>query len=494
MGLPSNLNIIPCVCEQAKYCSDACKEEHFYYGHKIACPHIIAVKNGSPFGAVSAEKEEQQAGIQELPEISSMTIGDLRTELQSYGMRTTGFLEKTEFQNAAQEARHVGTRTIPSHKTESAAAVAEAERRIKINASFPAVIWLGRGSSRRFRVGQRMQCYTYSQGWVPGTITSLHFRTQEFGPLKAYEMELDDGSYTSALVDTDEVIQRLSGAPVLTDVKPLPMEHLDAIREEFLNGMPRSIAARAYNLNNHTPVVDKYRCSGCGKASIPMLSVCRRCGTAAYCDVTCQREHYKLHKKACKIVAESRAKFKEEHYASDRSQVDPEARRCLRESSVSELRFETLQAFLCTEMGMPYGAAHFLRCTLSRAVAAITTSNSSLKAFAVEFENGFDSIMSELQITSATLMYLLAGVFHFSETAPDLAVWCAAGIDLFFEISRIRPVIPFVEAILTQDQQIESDAFNAQVQAQVQAEDKKKKAEKKKDRGKKKSRGARPRT
>ena len=46
------------------------------------------------------------------------------------------------------------------------------------------------------------------------------------------------------------------------------------------------------------------RCSSCGTTAAKLMK-CARCASVAYCDSTCQRNHWKLHKTCCKVQAKA---------------------------------------------------------------------------------------------------------------------------------------------------------------------------------------------
>ena len=44
-------------------------------------------------------------------------------------------------------------------------------------------------------------------------------------------------------------------------------------------------------------------CAACGKEADEGLKACKACNSVKYCDVNCQKAHWLLHKKACKLIA-----------------------------------------------------------------------------------------------------------------------------------------------------------------------------------------------
>ena len=48
----------------------------------------------------------------------------------------------------------------------------------------------------------------------------------------------------------------------------------------------------------------------------------------------------------------------------------------------------------------------------------------------------------EMNFTSDNLLRLIAGVVHFYDTDRELAAWCVAGVDIFFQVSFNRAVVP----------------------------------------------------
>ncbi len=49
--------------------------------------------------------------------------------------------------------------------------------------------------------------------------------------------------------------------------------------------------------------VNQLLCAWCGRGGV--VSPCSGCGLASYCDVQCQKNHWKLHKTACKAARSS---------------------------------------------------------------------------------------------------------------------------------------------------------------------------------------------
>lgn len=154
-----------------------------------------------------------------------------------------------------------------------------------------------------------------------------------------YEIEFASGIYTSAPVDQDVVIRRLSGAPVVVSqlITP-PTDLLQRVKQEFQIGMQECRAARG--TATESPVLDKYRCNFCAAQSRTKLSICGGCRTAAYCNRNCQKKHFKAeHPEACKAVGDARQKFKDSHpdIASTK-----EGKRFIRKQSLTENRFNMI--------------------------------------------------------------------------------------------------------------------------------------------------------
>jgi len=211
--LPMSVTPIRCDCGVALYCSPTCKSDMFEHSHKYACPHIKAITNGtsklgdfSEFGASELTKKEQEASensaIAALAEkIASMSVKELKSELVKYRVNTTTFVEKTEFAQALQKEKE---QDLIEHK------------RIQANLSYPAVLWKGQFSKRRFRVGQRVEFRGPDAKFQPGTITELYFEVDYHGSnMLQYEMEADHGMYTSAPCDDNWTIRCLKGANLL---------------------------------------------------------------------------------------------------------------------------------------------------------------------------------------------------------------------------------------------------------------------------------------
>eukprot|EP00542_Grammatophora_oceanica_P019200 CAMPEP_0194028692 /NCGR_PEP_ID=MMETSP0009_2-20130614/2600_1 /TAXON_ID=210454 /ORGANISM="Grammatophora oceanica, Strain CCMP 410" /LENGTH=421 /DNA_ID=CAMNT_0038668153 /DNA_START=30 /DNA_END=1295 /DNA_ORIENTATION=- len=344
-----------------------------------------------------------------------------------------------------RKSRAGGDNNYYYSKQETKEELASAKAILQKNQSWPAVVWKGTASTRRFRPGQRvLACVT--GGFKPGTIVKLEFQPAQ-DCLLAYEIEADNGVYCSASLDNDDFVRRLPGAPVVGDHSfPLKEEMLPAVVSEFQNWMPHCQEARtdASTLKG-PPAVDKYRCSACGKTSKIKLFGCSRCRTVAYCGASCQEKNWSEHKVACKRVAKSRAEFLAEH--GDKLNKR-QRKQSLRHGSRAQLRWETLRGFLMNN-GLPYGAAHFLQTTVDRAAEASESPDGTraLRQLAETEHHGSDiaHMMSGLIFTSENLVLLVAGVLHFFDTAPDIASYCAAGVDLFFEMSKLRPLIPMDE-------------------------------------------------
>lgn len=291
-----------------------------------------------------------------------------------------------------------------------------------------------------------------SGGPQPGTIIKLEFRQTE-ETLLAYEIETDTGMYCSASLDEDGFLRRLTGAPVIGDAQPPVKEDmLPAVVNEFQSWMPLCQEARTDKSTlKGPPSTNKYRCVACGKVSpTKQLKTCSRCRTVAYCNASCQERDYREHREACKAVAKGRDDFLAE-YGSKMSKR--ERKQALRHGSRSQLQYETLHAFLM-ESGLFWGGAHFLRGLVERAFWASESSDGSaaMRQLVDEHVDGMGSIMSEIIITSDNLARLVSGVLHFFEKAPDIASYCAAGVDLFFQVSMFRPLVLYDAPAINEDE------------------------------------------
>jgi hypothetical protein len=392
LGFPSHHNnstIITCDCG-ILFCSKECQEEHMYHGHKHACPHI---------------------------------------------------------KEAAARKKNNNSSSRSSETNEEAI---EAQRLVQQNATWPCTVLLrGHAETRRFRVGQRVECLV-AGGFNSGTIVDVLFRSTEDGPVLPYEIEMDTGMYTSAPVDQDVVIRRLSGAPIVVSQYQLctpPPDLLQRVKHEFQSGMQECRAARG--ATTESPVLDKYRCSFCAAQCRTKLSICGGCRTAAYCNRNCQKKHFKAdHREACKAVGDARKEFKDSHPDIAKTK---EGKRFIRKQSLTNNRFEMIMTFLQKTMGLRYGAAHMIRSIMSRAFEKYRSSNSdspddSLREMGMEMvKDQMESMVADIVVTSDALVSLVAAVLHFRATAPDLAAWCSVAVQLWFELSRWRPVVPFLD-------------------------------------------------
>jgi hypothetical protein len=400
LGFPTHHNsnsIITCDCG-ILFCSKDCQEEHREYGHKHACKHIKEAK-------VAAKKKENGNSSSSS---SSRSSGETNEE------------------------------------------AIEAQRLMQKNATWPcSVLFRGQAATRRFRVGQRVECLV-AGGFNSGTIVDVLFRSSEDGPVLPYEIEMDTGMYTSAPIDLDVVIRRLSGAPVIVDQHQLctpPPALLQKVKQEFQSGMQECRAARG--TTTESPVLDKYRCSFCATQSLTKLSICAGCRTAAYCNRNCQKKHFKAdHREACKAVGEARKEFKDSHPDIAKTK---EGKRFIRKQSLTNNRVEMIMTFLQKTMGLPYGSAHMIHSILSRAFETYRSSKSSnpddsLREMGEEMVKGqMESMFADIVVTSDALVCLVAAVLHFRATAPDLAAWCSVAVQLWFEVSRWRPVVPSID-------------------------------------------------
>jgi hypothetical protein len=389
LGFPTHHNsntIITCDCG-ILFCSKECQADQKDYGHKHACSHIKEAaarkKNGNSSSRTSETNEE----------------------------------------------------------------AIEAQRLMQQNATWPCtVLFRGHAETRRFRVGQRVECLMEGD-FNSGTIVDVLFRSSEYGPMMPYEIEMDTGMYTSAPFDQDVVIRRLSGAPIVVSQHQVctpPPDLLQRVRYEFQNGMQECRAARG--TTTESPVLDKYRCSFCAAHSRTKLFICAGCRTAAYCNRNCQKKHFKVdHREACKAVGAARQEFKDSHPDLAKTK---EGKRFIRKQCLTNNRFEMIMTFMQKTMGQRYGSAHMIRSIMSRAFETYRSSSSSspddsLREMGEEMVKGqMESMFADIVVSTDALVSLVAAVLHFRATAPDLAAWCSVAVQLWFEVSRWRPVVP----------------------------------------------------
>ena len=64
-----------------------------------------------------------------------------------------------------------------------------------------------------------------------------------------------------------------------------------------------------------------------------------------------------------------------------------------------------------------------------------------MRTLATEVEDGIFALLGQCVFTSDNLLRLLAGVVHFYSIDREIAAWCVAGVDLFFQVSFNRPLV-----------------------------------------------------
>lgn len=79
--------------------------------------HTPTVPARSEF--VNSARSSSSSRLYALPEIGDMKVGDIRQELESYGISTRTFLEKKEFTVALEQARREGKTPVDSGKPKS---------------------------------------------------------------------------------------------------------------------------------------------------------------------------------------------------------------------------------------------------------------------------------------------------------------------------------------------------------------------------------------
>jgi len=165
----------------------------------------------------------------------------------------------------------------------------------------------------------------------------------------------------------------------------------------------------------------------------------------------------------------------------------------MKTNSLKQNRWEMLMTFLCERTDLiVYGGARFFSSTLVRAAKAVAENQSDcLKKLAKELTDpeGFDMPVAPLVVTTSNLNHLIAAILHFSATAPDLAAWCAIGIDLFFEVSTLRPVVPLSTALLGPGEDEPEDPITKKKIKECQEEMETERRDKKKEKRKKSSKG-----
>lgn len=101
-------------------------------------------------------------------------------------------------------------------------------------------------------------------------------------------------------------------------------------------------------------------------------------------------------------------------------------------------------------MGLNYGAAHMIRSIMSRSFKMYRSSNSdspddSLRGLGEQMvKDRNESMVADIVVSSNALVCLVAAVLHFRATAPNLAAWWSVAVQLWFEVSRWRPIVPDV--------------------------------------------------
>ena len=124
----------------------------------------------------------------ELPDISSMKLGDMRQELESYGISTKAFLEKKEFVSALEKARAEGKKPINGDKKKKKTATTSSD---------------SSGASREERIKKEMEkANSMKVGELKkelknmGVSTKSFFEKSEF--VKAYAEAVVDGAKKKA--------------------------------------------------------------------------------------------------------------------------------------------------------------------------------------------------------------------------------------------------------------------------------------------------------
>ncbi len=324
----------------------------------------------------------------------------------------------------------------------------EADEMIRRNLLLPAIFHNGRGIYRRFRSGQRVVVGTDGNLEHNGIINELY---PDYEPYSAYEIETSEGVHLTIPEDADHYIQEEVGSKILAEDIFSDWNLLRKVQLEVESGFPYCTALRHMHGNGydnsctHSSKLNLYHCHNCGRHPTnadKKLIICTSCHSAAYCDRTCQQNHWQEHEHVCKIIEEGET---EGEYANE------SRRRCVRSHSMIRNRYHALASFFSNKCGLPFGATSILRSIVTRAVEA------SLLAKKVEKEDGIDCREEALQmlaneisedvlkskaLTSQNLLRLIAGVVHFREVDQDLAAWCAAGVDTFLLASFNRAIVP----------------------------------------------------
>lgn len=448
---PKTVSLIQCTGKCGiTFCSTDCRHEHNENGHKFACANVKAAnernRNGTVCPKKKLEEKEEKYRI-ELKKCSELPEFLLKTQLMAFHQEVSidGICKKKELVASLAQAR--AERWIEAMYDRKTMTQIEANEAIAWNTLLPSVFYKGESFDRRFRVGQRVLCNNRDS--TPGTIVSCIF-DPSFGQkhdseLFPYEIETDEGIYMNAPLDHDALIRRAEGSHVIRTEIFTDMDLIDKVKRELDSGFQYCIAARKLYGKNATssPKLNKRRCSFCGVKANRILRVCSVCHTAAYCNSKCQKRHWKDHKEACKGVQKEKAKFLEAHPTAEKTK---EGRKYIKAQSIATMRYNTLQTFFMNQCGLVFGGAHVLRNMLLSAVEHSLKDDreDALRTLATEVEDGIFALLGQCVFTSDNLLRLLAGVVHFYSIDREIAAWCVAGVDLFFQVSFNRPLVPEV--------------------------------------------------
>ena len=283
-NIPLSMDLVQCRNKCGLiFCSTACEASHYDEDkHYIACPYI-------------------------------KDVGRKATATVTFGRREHGGKETASVRKAAEAAE-------------------------KKNLSYLSFFSVPHGAQlRRFRPGQRVECRV-DEGWVPGTVLDIYFCPGPGAPISAYNVQLDNGRFTSAPADTDSFIRRIPNKTVRQS--PENMEPTAAVgaggialarRCGFFTEAPAGVHGpasggctpedvEAFGLPSvaaRFPAFNATMCSECldGNQGQKLLN-CSGCKSAVYCSSECQKKAWPFHKAACKAIKKVRRESQEAGAAS----------------------------------------------------------------------------------------------------------------------------------------------------------------------------------
>ena len=446
---PKEITLLPCEGKCGiMFCCIDCRDTHFYEGHYIACPNIKKANERKRNIQKTEVEEREEKYCLEVKRCSDFPIELLKIQLMAKHVsleaiqRMTG---KKELVNAVARAE------VDSAFNFKPMTDKEAQETMRHNMLLPSVFYRGKVFYRRFRVGQRVLCSQYGNHRAAGTIIKVNFDpsfgNQHDSELLPYEIETDEGFYMHAPADCPMIIDREGGSHVVSDGGMFTIftdkELVQQVKKELDSGFQYCVAARSlYDKGTKaSPKLDKRRCCYCGIKANVKLSICSVCHTSAYCNRKCQKKHWARHKETCEAIRGERAKFLEDRpYAKETK----EGKNGIRVHSINVKRFHEVMDFFTKYCGLPYGGARQLQNIMIHAVDATLKDDveQQLCKLACRLEEDILAVCGQMVLTSDNLLRLIAGVVHFYDTDRELAAWCVAGVDLFFQVSFNRAVVP----------------------------------------------------